>query len=187
MQSRVGRRRGLRLVKDGDDGVRDARAFERYYRESYKRVYAYVYTIVLDHDEAEEVVSEAFFKAARAFGRFDDSKASFSTWVCTIARNVAFGRMRKRKRRDTWTESELDTDLAALPAEQEEFDIEGEDETQQAQRLLAALSDEERELVYLKFYEDMSNKQIAEALGMNASTVGTKLSRAVAKMRKTAA
>ncbi len=176
------RGRHLRLVEDDEANARDKRAFAKYYHDSYKRVYAYVYTLVMNHDETEEVVSEAFFKAAKAFDRFDEDKASFSTWVCTIARNVAFSRIRTRRRRDVWTESELDTDLSTIAAPEEEpaFD----DAAQTAQKLLAVLSDEERELVYLKYYQELSNKEIAAQLGMNASTVGTKVSRAIAKMRK---
>ena len=48
------------------------------------------------------------------------------------------------------------------------------------------LDDDERELVVLKFREDMRNVDIAQQLGMNASTVSTLLSRAVAKMRAAA-
>lgn len=186
MAIRGTRTRRLTLVGDEreDDRARDARAFERYYRDSYKRVYAYVYTITLSHDETEEVVSEAFLKAARSFARFDSEKASFTTWVCTIARNVAYSRMRTRGRRDEWTESELDYDLSRVPDQEEETHF--EEDTQMAQKLLGVLSDEERDLVYLKFYRDLSNKQIAEELSMNPSTVGTKVSRAVAKMRKAA-
>ncbi|MBR3159674.1 MAG: RNA polymerase sigma factor [Atopobiaceae bacterium] len=183
MLGKVNRRRHLSLVGDDDANARDKRAFAKYYHESYKRVYAYVYTLTMSHDETEDVVSEAFLKAAKAFDRFDDSKASFSTWVCTIARNVAYSRMRTRKRRDVWTESELDTDLSTIAAPEEEPGYE-EDASQVAEKLLALLNDEERELVYLKFYQELSNKEIAVQLGMNASTVGTKLSRAVAKMRK---
>lgn len=184
MAIRGTRTRRLTLVKDGDDGVRDSRAFERLYRASYKRVYAYVYTVTLSHDETEEVVSEAYLKAARSFARFDSDKASFTTWVCTIARNVAYSRMRTRGRRDEWTESELDYDLSRIPDHDEENHF--EEDTQMAQKLLEVLTDEERDLVYLKFYRELSNKQIGEELSMNPSTVGTKLSRAVAKMRKLA-
>ena len=180
---RIGRRGHLALVQDD---VRDARSFERYYRENYQRVYGYVYTITLSHDETEEVVSEAFLKTARLFESYDSSRASFGTWVCTIARNIAFDRMRKRKRRNEWTESELDTDLSGIAGAEEEFDLEDSGDAQLAEKLLASLSDGDRELVYLKFYREMRNTEIAEALHMNASTVSTRLSRAIARMRKAA-
>ena len=55
-----------------------------------------------------------------------------------------------------------------------------------AARLLKALTPDERELVFLKYYEDKRNKDIAEGLGLNPSTVATKLQRALAKMRSAA-
>lgn len=177
------RRSHLSIV---EDEARDARTFERYYRENYQRVYGYVYTIALNHDDTEEIVSEAFLKAARLFANYDSSRASFGTWVCTIARNITFDLMRKRKRRNEWTESELDADLARIAGEDEEVTFDEGDDVQLAEKLLATLSEEERELVYLKFYRDMQNKEIAVAMNMNASTVSTKLSRAIARMRKAA-
>lgn len=177
------RRSHLSIV---EDEARDARTFEKYYRENYQRVYGYVYTIALNHDDTEEIVSEAFLKAARLFANYDSSRASFGTWVCTIARNITFDLMRKRKRRNEWTESELDADLARIAGEEEEVTLDEGDDVQLAEKLLACLSEEERELVYLKFYREMQNKEIAVAMNMNASTVSTKLSRAIARMRKAA-
>lgn len=176
--------RRLSFVEDKPSMTYDAATFERYYRESYRTVYGYVYSLVLNRDDADDIVSEAYLKAAKAFSRFDPSKASFSTWVCTIARNLVYSRARTKKRRGEFNESEVDLDFTRIASNDEEPDF--NEDADLAQKLLAVLSDEERELVYLKIYEELSNKEIAERLGMNASTVGTKLSRAMAKMRAAA-
>ncbi len=177
-------RRHLRLVPDEPKITHDAATFERYYRESYRKVYGYTYSLLLNRDDTDDVVSEAFFKAARAFTRFDPSKASFSTWVCTIARNLVFGQARTRQRRGTYSESELEFDFSTIASYDTEPSF--DEDANLAKKLLAVLSDEERELVYLKVYRELSNKEIAQQLGMNTSTVGTKLSRAMAKMRAAA-
>ena len=174
----------LRLVTDEPNITYDAATFERYYRESYRTVYGYTYSLVLNRDDADDIVSEAFFKAARAFTRFDPSKAAFSTWVCTIARNLVYSRARTQQRRGTFNESELEFDFTTVASYDEEPDF--NEDANLAQKLLAVLTEEERNLVYLKVYEELSNKEIAARLGMNASTVGTKLSRAMAKMRSAA-
>ena len=76
----------------------------------------------------------------------------------------------------------MDPDLAVTHDSYPSLD----DDVQVASKLLAELDEEDRELVHLKFYEGMQNKQIGELLGMNPSTVGTKLHRAVARMRAAA-
>lgn len=164
-------------------GGRDStREFERLYRESYRRVYNFVYSRMLNRADAEDITSEAFLKAARAFDRFDPTRASFTTWVIAIARNCAASQLRRGHPEvaaaDTW----VDPDLAVTHDSYPSLD----DDAQVASKLLAELDEEDRELVHLKFYEGMQNKQIGELLGMNPSTVGTKLHRAVARMRAAA-
>ena len=59
-----------------------------------------------------------------------------------------------------------------------------DDKGEMVRGLLEVLTDDERELVYLKYWEELSNKEIAERLGLNPSTVSTHLWRANNKMRK---
>lgn len=157
------------------------REFERNYRESYDRVYNYVFYRCLNRAVAEDVVAEAFLKAAGAFERFDPERAAFSTWMFTIAHNCFVSYMRKASHE--YSTDEFPVHL--LPVHEDEY--EGLDESgAMCTRLLKELSDIDRELVFLKFYEEMGNREIGARLGMNASTVGTRLSRAMAKMRKSA-
>ena len=130
-------------------------------------------------DEAEDIVSEAFMFAARSFRSFDPSRAKFSTWVIKIAINC----MNTYYRRERPT-VDVDEIAPILVSESSEEDV--IDDRELVDRLLGVLDDDERELVVLKFREDMRNVDIAQQLGMNASTVSTLLSRAVAKMRAAA-
>ncbi len=160
-------------------GKRDRIAsFEHYYRESYSLVYNYVLRRTSNREVAEDVVSEAFLRAARFYERFDPTRAKFSTWVISIARNCI--------------SDYYDREVATAPIDevpegvfaQEDTQADHLDDLAMLQKLLAKLDDEEKELIYLKYYEGKRNTEIAEVLGMNASTVSTKLSRAIAKMRE---
>ena len=62
---------------------------ETLYRDHFQKVYNYVYYRVLDPAVAEDVTSDVFVKVVTHFNRFDPSRASFSTWVMTIAHNAA--------------------------------------------------------------------------------------------------
>ena len=166
---------------DAERRARLAREFERDYRDSYARVYNYVYYRCSNRTVTEDVVAEAFLKAANAYERFDSERAAFSTWMYTIAHNCLVSYMRKAKH-------EYPTDAFPVhlqPVQEDEY--RGlDDNGSLCRRLLEELSEIDRELVFLKFHEEMSNGEIGTRMGMNTSTVGTRLSRAMAKMRKTA-
>ncbi len=152
-------------------------AFERDYRESYSLVYNYIFRRVPDRTAAEDVTSEAFLRAARFYDRFDRERAKFSTWVISIAHNCII---------DHYRHSPATTDLEEIPegvyADESDF-AEQTGNADLAAKLLSALDETERELVAKKYYEGKRNVEIADELGMNLSTVSTKLARALAKMR----
>ena len=150
--------------------------FERLYRESYPAVYNYVSYRMAASPAAEDVVSEAFLRAARAFDGFDPARAKFTTWVMSIALNCMrthFRRQRPEATLDNVPEGVLQVDGGQ----------DGVDDRELAAQLLSMLDDEEREMVYRKYYEGKRNIEIAEEMKMNPSTVATKLQRALGKMR----
>lgn len=175
----VSAKRVTGMIRDNERKDVDslASAFEQLYRENYDKVYNYVRFAVVDADAAEEIVSETFLRAARAFDHFDPRRAKFSTWAIAIARNCKVDYYRRRHQ----TQSLDDVSEANVAYNQFIPSVDGD--AALIEKMLATLSDEERELVYLRYYEDLRNVDIAQRLGMNASTVATKLSRALARMR----
>jgi len=139
-------------------------------------VYGYVRVRMACDEDAEDVVAEAYLHAARAFGTFDPRRARFSTWVTAIARNCMNSHYRKAH--PSVALEDVPDQLFAESGGQENVD-----DRLLAKRLLACLDDGERELIALKYHEGMRNVDIAQALGMNPSTVSTVLARALAKMR----
>lgn len=161
-------------------GGNAAADFERLYRESYEVVYNYIGFRMAGDAAVEDVVAESFLKAAKSFGKFDPSQAKFSTWVVSIARNCMADHWRKSRPAAT-----LDGVPDSVLALEDDYPSLNEDEAL-VRRLLRCLDDEARELVFMKYYEGKKNVDIARELGMNESTVATKLHRALRKMRTAA-
>lgn len=157
----------------------DPREFERLYRESFGSVYGWVRVRMSNDADAEDVVAEAYLKAARSFASFDPTRAQFGTWVTAIARNCMVSHFRKQR-----------PVVALEDAPDNVFAQDSHDETicgiATVKQLLAHLDDDERELVALKYHEGMRNVEIAHELDINQSTVSTKLARALSKMREVA-
>ena len=167
------------IVNERGSSKDDERAFTQLYLESYSLVYNYVYRRMGGSSAVEDVVSEAFLLAARSFSRFDPSRAKFSTWVTRIALNCMASHYRRE--RELVSLDELPEVFPTGEDEQAAFD-----DQDLASRLLAVLDEDERRLVLMKYRDEMRNTEIASELGMNASTVSTVVSRAVAKMRRAA-
>ena len=156
-----------------------ALAFDDLYRTSRDDVYAYVAGLLRDSHAAEDVTALAFERAYRRRRRFDPRRGNGRAWVFAIARNAALDELRRRKR------------TASLLADPE--DLEGADpgdESDAALRraalrsALARLELRDRELIALRFFAGLGNGEIAEVLGISASNAGTRLNRAVDRMRK---
>jgi RNA polymerase sigma-70 factor (ECF subfamily) len=154
-------------------------AFDRLYRSSRDDVYAYVASLVRDPAAAEEVTATAFERAYRKRSRFDASRGEPRAWLFGIARNAALDELRRRGRQAELTAEPADLVSAAAHQSAEA--------SERRLALSAALSDlepRERELIALKFFAGLSNGEIAAVVGVSESNAGTRLHRAVTKLRE---
>lgn len=158
----------------------DDRQLENLYRANFQKVYNYAYYRLLNHADAEDVTSAVFLKAVSNIDRFDPSKASFSTWILRIAHNVMVDRYRTRK-----PSVPLEAISGNEPSCEDEYPALDERQKRVAE-LLSCLPEDDRELVYLKYYQEKKNIEIAKMLDMNPSTVATRLRRALILMRSKA-
>jgi RNA polymerase sigma-70 factor, ECF subfamily len=153
-----------------------AATFAELYRESVGDLYAYVTTLLQDRGAAEDVVAQAFERAYRKRRSFDRRRGSERAWLFGIARNAALDELRRRKRT---------TVLVAEPGE-----VAAPDDPDLLVRrvtvrdALNRLEPRDRELIALKYHGDLNNGEIAKLLGMSETNVGTKLHRAVNKLRE---
>ena len=170
----------IKVVTGFNASPTSERRFEELYLSSYKRVYNYVSYRMANQQAAEDVVAEAYLLAARSFSKFDPARAKFSTWVTTIAINCMNSYYRKQR---------ATVDLEQVP-ESAVATFGGQKDVEDravVHQLLACLDETEREIIALKYGEGYRNVEIAERLGMNASTVSTKVANALAKMRAASA
>lgn len=168
------------LVAEAKDAPREADfAFDRLYRSSRDDIYAYVAGLLRDATAAEEVTAAAFERAYRKRNRFDPQRGEPRAWLFGIARNAALDELRRRGRQ---------AELAADPADLNSFGS-NEDAEHNERRLavsaaLENLQPAERELIALKFFAGLANAEIAQVLGTSESNAGTKLHRAMTKLRE---
>ena len=152
--------------------------FDALYRAARDDVFAYVATLLGDRGAAEDVTALAFERAYRKRKSFDAARGTERSWLFGIARNAALDELRRRKRSAT-----LVTEPAAVqPAPDEE--LERTLRRAAVRTALAALPPRDHELIALKFHAGLDNAEIADVLGVSVSNAGTRLHRALTKLRE---
>ena len=168
------------LVATAEEAPREADlAFDRLYRSSRDDVYAYVASLLRDAAAAEEVTATAFERAYRKRSRFDPRRGEPRAWLFGIARNAALDELRRRGR-----QAELTAEPADLERARPDESAEERERRLAVSAALAMLEPRERELIALKFFAGLSNGEIAAVIGASESNAGTKLHRAVTKLRE---
>ena len=147
--------------------------FESLYRRTFPRVYAYVASMLRDRSAAEEVTAAAYERAYRKRASYKPRRGSQEAWLFGIARHAALDELRRLKRR-----------AAEIEVEDEKDHSEGVVLRETVRVALAALDGEERDLLALKYKAGLSNGEIARVLAVSESNVGTRLHRAMEKLRK---
>jgi RNA polymerase sigma-70 factor (ECF subfamily) len=156
-------------------------AFEEIVKRHQRRVYGVAFRIVRRHDVADDVTQEAFIRAHRALPGFDLSRP-FGPWIARIAANLAVNHVRSPRAR----EQALPEAHAETPAH-EPGPLAGVLEREARtllEQALAGLPAEQRSVFVLRVMEDMSYREIADALQLNLGTVMSRLSRAREKLRE---
>jgi RNA polymerase sigma-70 factor, ECF subfamily len=166
------------LVAKARDG--NLFAFEEIVRRHERRVYAVAYRIVRRHDVADDVVQEAFLRAYRGLDRFDTARP-FGPWIARIAANLAVSHVRSPVAREQELPEGYGEMAAASPGPLEgALDAEAREVLDRA---VEALSPEQRAVFVLRVNEDLSYREIAEALDLSIGTVMSRLSRARERLR----
>jgi RNA polymerase sigma-70 factor (ECF subfamily) len=161
-----------------DHSPATAASFEALYRASADAVYAYASSLLRDRSAAEEVTATAFERAFRKQRSFNPRRGSQRAWLFGIARNAALDELRRRRR------------IAALADEPPDDLAVPEGEAEAAERratvrtALAGLEPRDRELIALKFHAGLDNAEIAKVLGISPSNAGTRVHRALTRLRE---
>ena len=148
------------------------------FEEFYPKIYNYIYYRVLHRETAEDLTSDVFYRALAYAASFDERKASYKTWLFTIAHNVVANHYRSNK--NTLAIDDFDT-LAAENDIQEDFNI--SEDIRRLHNLLKTLPEREREVIALRFWGELTYNEIATRIGMREKSVSSMMSRLTTKLK----
>ena len=158
-----------------------AEVFAELYEQHVSKVLRYISYRVPDIDTAEDITSIVFEKALAKFDSFRAEKASFSTWVLSIARNSVIDHYRAKGKEQEFQRSNMKSVL--IQGESPEEEMVRAENLQKLKGCLSQLTSQEQEIIAMKFGGEMTNREIAKTLGLSDSNVGIIIYRTVRKLR----
>ncbi len=168
----------------------DNSAFDELLSRHQSRLYSYILHIVKDEDLANDLFQETFVKAIMTIkqNRYNET-GKFSAWISRIAHNLIIDYFRQEKSENTVSADDEDANLLnrkdlcddniedMLVVDQIHADV---------KRLVDALPDSQREVLVMRYYKDMSFKEIAEATNVSINTALGRMRYAILNMRRIA-
>ena len=158
-------------------------AFDRLIEQYGDRLYWHIRRVVVNHEDAEDVLQETFAKAYTSIADFrGDSESSLTAWLYRIATNVAINVLRRRKK---WAFASLDSVRGDLLATFEhEIDPSADEIVVRLQKAILALPTKQRLVFNMRYYDELSFEQISQATGDSVSTLKTNYHYAVKKVKE---
>ena len=144
-------------------------------------VFNLAFRICGNHEDAEEVAQDSFLKAYRSLHIFR-MKSSFSTWLYRIVYNTAISHVRIKKKRILSLKDFPSDATDLIENHSSEEDAEFEYRSYLVKFALNRISEDERALISLYYYEEMSVEELSDVIGISKSYVKVKLFRARQKM-----
>lgn len=140
------------------------------------------YRILGDSDDAADVAMEVLWKIWRHAGQYDPAKGGVSTWVGVLTRRLAIDRLRQRQRRMRLLE-EQPPESEMIPPEAPER-VHADHRSRVVRSALRELPREQRKILELMYYREMTQREIARATGIPLGTVKTRAGLAVRRLRQ---
>jgi len=174
------------LVKQFVDGSQSA--FEALLSRHKQKVYSYIMISVRDKALAEDIFQETFIKVIRSLkeGRYFEN-GKFVSWVIRIAHNLIIDHYRREKQLGTTNAGSFEWDVFNTNRYSEqtvEQDIVYDQILKDVKGLLAFLPEEQREVVIMRHYMDLSFKEIAETTNVSINTALGRMRYALINLRK---
>ena len=163
-------------------------AIEVLIRRHQKRIYSYILLLVKKQDVAEDIFQETFIKVIKSLqeGKYVDANR-FSSWVMRIAHNLVIDHFRREKQSKMLSKDAYEVDILNHPKYSDktvEDEIVFEQILSDVRALIDQLPDDQREVVLLRHYADLSFKEIAEQTNVSINTALGRMRYAVINMRK---
>lgn len=174
------------LVKNYANG--DSDAFDTLLARYQQKIYSYILFLVHDDEVADDLFQETFMKAIVTIrqGRYVES-GRFSAWLTRIAHNLVIDKYRQDRTSNVISNDASDADLfndASLSDITVEMKMITEQSLTDVGRLLKELPDNQKEVLYMRFYQDLSFKEIADATGVSINTALGRMRYGLINLRK---
>lgn len=165
----------------------EVRAFELLVARYKNPLFNYVFRFLGDYEQTSDVVQETMIKVYRNKDSYK-SIAKFSTWIYTIAGNLAKTELQRRKRKNLFS-------ISSFGEDNESFDIKDEEATPDVladsgikseiiQEALLKISEVYREMIILRDIQEFSYEEIAEMKGISIGTVKSRINRGRAQLQQ---
>ena len=173
------------LYSQGND-----KAFDVLLSRYQQKLFSYIFFIVRNQEMAGDIFQETFVKAITTLkqGRYV-ADGRFGAWLTRIAHNLVIDSFRQERNENTISNDEVEVDLfndADLCDDNIEMRMVNEQVLGDVRRLVDALPDNQREVLYMRYYQDLSFKEIAAITGVSINTALGRMRYAILNMRRIA-
>lgn len=151
-------------------------------------IYSYIYFIVRNREMAEDIFQETFVKAIVTIkqGRYTEN-GKFRAWISRIAHNLIIDSYRQEKNEQTISNDETEVDLLNNSKFSDgtiEDEIVKDQILADVKKLIDFLPDNQKEVLVLRYYQDLSFKEIADVTGVSINTALGRMRYAILNMRR---
>ncbi len=165
-------------------------AFDELLNRHKDKLYSYIFFIVRSRDVADDIFQETFVKAIVTLqqGRYT-SDGKFYAWLTRIAHNLVIDQFRQERNENVISNDESEIDLFNNSAYSEgtiESRMVNSQVLKDVRRLVNCLPDNQREVIYMRFYQSLSFKDIAAITGVSINTALGRVRYAVMNLRRLA-
>lgn len=166
------------------------KAFDELLNRYQSKLYTYIYFIVRNVTVAEDLFQETFVKAIATIkqGNYAES-GRFGAWLTRIAHNLIIDSFRQDKGENVVSNDEVEVDLfndAELCDDNIETEMVNEQVMKDVRKLICALPAVQREVVYMRYYQDLSFREIAHVTGVSINTALGRMRYAILNLRRMA-
>lgn len=171
------------MYVDGDN-----KAFDLLLSRNQEKLFSYILFVVRDREMANDMFQETFFKVVSRLqqGKYI-ANGKFSAWLMRIAHNVIMDWYRQQRAQnivDAPKENDLSNVGSTLLESSREGELVNNQVMEDVRRMMSHLPASQREVVFMRFYQQMSFKEIAEATGVSINTALGRMRYAILNLRR---
>ena len=171
------------MYVDGDN-----KAFDLLLSRNQEKLFTYILFVVRDREMANDMFQETFFKVVSRLqqGKYI-ANGKFSAWLMRIAHNVIMDWYRQQRAQnivDAPKENDLSNVGSTLLESSREGELVNNQVMEDVRRMMSHLPASQREVVFMRFYQQMSYKEIAEASGVSINTALGRMRYAILNLRR---